>query len=135
MTHPGNGATERISLLGPCSELTGNLSTAEELVILGRLDGQCVKSPIITIGPAAHVRAQIRAGRVRIEGVVIGDVHAEFAVVIHSSATVHGSVHSPQITIQEGAIISGAINQDAAPATRKRDAEKREVQLLAAQSP
>ena len=134
MTHPGKATTERISLLGPRSELTGNFTTTEELVILGRLDGQCVKSPNITIGPAARVRAQIRAGQVLIEGTIIGDVHAEVAVVIYASATVHGSVHSPQITIQEGATINGAINQGAVPATRERTTDQRRVKLLAAKS-
>jgi cytoskeletal protein CcmA (bactofilin family) len=134
MTHPGKARTERISLLGPRSELTGNFTTTEELVILGRLDGQCVTSPNITIGPAARVRAQLRAGQIRIEGVVIGDIHAETAVVIHASATVHGSVHSPQITIQEGAIVNGAINQGAAPTRRERDTDQRKMRSLAVNS-
>ena len=130
MTQPSKGNTERVSLLGPRSELTGDLATTEELVILGRLDGRCVRSPNITIGPAAQVRAHIRAGRVRIEGIVIGDVYAEVCAIIEASATVHGSVHSPQITIREGANVNGAVNQSVVPATGERDPELPE--LLAA---
>jgi cytoskeletal protein CcmA (bactofilin family) len=130
MTKPSNGTTERVSLLGPRSELTGDFATTEELVILGRLDGRCVRSPNITIGPAAQVRAHIRAGRIRIEGLVIGDVSAEVSAVIEASATVHGNVHSPQITIHEGANVNGAVNQSAVAATGERDPELPE--LLAA---
>jgi len=131
MTHPSEGATERTTLLGPRSELTGDLATTEELVILGRLDGRCVRSPNITIGPAAQVRAQIRAGRIRIEGIVVGDVYAEVSAVIHASATVRGNVLSPLITIHEGANVNGAVNQSAVPATGERQADMTEGQLLA----
>lgn len=116
MTQPSKDATERSTLIGPRSKLTGDLATTEELVILGRLDGRSVSSPNITIGPTAHVRAQIRAGRIRIEGVVIGDIYAEVSAIIHACATVHGSIHSPLITIREGANINGAVNQSAVPA-------------------
>jgi cytoskeletal protein CcmA (bactofilin family) len=104
-------SSDRVCLLGPRSVLTGDFSTTEELVILGQLDGQSVQSPNITIGPAAHVTADVYAGVLRIEGTVIGDVHAETSVVIHASATVRGSVNSPQLTIQEGANVEGAINE------------------------
>jgi len=132
MTQPSKGTAERTTLLGPRSELTGDLATSEELVILGRLDGQSVRSPNITIGPAAQVRAQIRAGRIRIEGIVVGDVYAEVSAVVHASATVHGSVHSPLITIHEGANINGAINQSAVPATSESPTDLGAGQLLAA---
>jgi cytoskeletal protein CcmA (bactofilin family) len=111
MMRPERPSTERVSLIGPRSVVTGSYATSEELVILGQLDGERVQSPNVTIGPSAHVTADIYAGVVRIEGTVIGDVHAETAVVIHATATVQGDVRSPQLTIQEGATIEGAINE------------------------
>jgi cytoskeletal protein CcmA (bactofilin family) len=111
MMRPEKPSSERVCLLGPKSVLTGDFTTTEELVILGQLDGERVQSPNITIGPSAHVTADIYAGMLRIEGTVIGDVHAEVSVVIHASATVQGDVCSPQLTIQEGATIEGAINE------------------------
>jgi cytoskeletal protein CcmA (bactofilin family) len=133
MSHPVQAATERVSLLGPKSTLSGDFVTSEELVILGQLDGGCVQAPNITIGPAARVTAQIHAQTIRIEGMVIGDVYAEVAAVIHASATVHGSIHSPQVTIQEGALVNGEVSQDAAPIANRRD-ELPKVRPLAAKS-
>jgi cytoskeletal protein CcmA (bactofilin family) len=132
MTRPGNGATERVSLLGPRSELTGDLVTTEGLVILGRLDGRCVRSPNITIGPMARVCAKICAKHVRIEGIVIGDVYAEDSVVIQASATVYGSIHSPQITIHEGAEVNGPVHQSPWSAAGEQQADLHEGQLQAA---
>ena len=134
MNSKGKAQPERVSLLGPRSELTGDLATTEDLVILGVLEGQHLKSPNITIGPAARVRAEIRAGKIRIEGKVIGDVYAEVSVVIHASAAVYGNIHSPEITIQEGASVNGAVNQEVVADARDVDDDTREQQFLAALS-
>ena len=71
MKRPEQPPAERVCLLGPGSLLTGDFATTEELVILGRLDGGCVQSPNVTIGPAARVTADIYAGTIRIEGTVV----------------------------------------------------------------
>ena len=109
-----NSGSERPSLLGAKSVLTGDFATTEELVILGQLVGGKVRSPNITVGPAAHVTAEIHADTIRIEGIVIGDVYATVSIVVQSSATVQGRVHCPQITIHDGAMVNGAINLSAA---------------------
>ncbi len=111
MSPPENAATERVSLLGPKSVLSGDFATTEELVILGQLDGNRVQSPVVTIGPAAHVTADIHTRTIRIEGVVVGDIYAEVSVTIHATAIIEGSVNSPQVTIQEGATINGSITR------------------------
>jgi cytoskeletal protein CcmA (bactofilin family) len=124
--------TERVSLLGPKSILNGDFATSEDLVILGQLDGGRVQAPNVTVGPAAHVTAQIYAGTIRIEGVVVGNIYAEISVVVHATATVEGNIHSPQFTIQEGATINGAINQDAVDGASGRDREPHLAPLRAA---
>ncbi len=114
MRLPEQPTNERVSLLGPKSILSGDFATSEDLVILGQLDGGRVQAPNVTIGPTAHVTASIHARTIRIEGVVVGNVHAEVSAIVHASATVEGNIYSPQLTIQEGATINGAINQDRA---------------------
>ena len=123
MVRPERPSTERVSLIGPKAVVTGSYSTSEELVILGQLDGGRVQSPNVTIGPSAHVTADIYAGVLRIEGTVIGDVHAETSVVIHATATVQGDVRSPQLTIQEGATVDGTVNEGPVSADAASTAE------------
>ncbi len=103
---------ERVSLLGPKSILSGDLATTENLVILGQLDGHRVQAPHVTIGPAAHVTADIHTGTIRVEGVVVGDIYAEESATLHATAVVQGSIYSPQLTVLEGATINGSFNQD-----------------------
>ena len=123
---------ERVSLLGPKSVLSGDFATSEHLVILGQLDGGRVQAPHVTIGPAAHVTAEIHAQHIRIEGVVVGDVYAEVSAVLHATAIVQGCVHSPQLTIQEGAEINGAINHDPADDRVELELKPRVAPLRAA---
>jgi cytoskeletal protein CcmA (bactofilin family) len=115
MSRMDRSVSERVSFLGPKSVVNGDFSTSEELVILGKLDGKFVKSPRITIGPTALVHAEIHTSHIRIEGVVTGDIYAATGVIVHASATVHGNIHCPQITIQEGAHVNGALNYEAIP--------------------
>jgi cytoskeletal protein CcmA (bactofilin family) len=122
MSRPVKSTGERVSLLGPKSILSGDFATTEELVILGQVDGHNVHAPSVTIGPAAHVTANVYADTIRIEGVVVGAVYAKVSAVVHATATVQGSVHCPQLTIQEGATIDGAINQD--PTGRASDLDQ-----------
>jgi cytoskeletal protein CcmA (bactofilin family) len=132
MRPPEQPTQERVSLLGPKSILSGDFATSEDLVILGQLDGGRVQAPNVTIGPAAHVTANIHAATIRIEGVVVGNIYAEVSAVVHATATIQGNVHSPQLTIQEGATINGAINQEAADDASDRDREPHLAPLRAA---
>jgi cytoskeletal protein CcmA (bactofilin family) len=125
-------AHERVSLLGPKSILSGDFATTEELVILGQLDGGRVQAPTMTIGPAAHVTAEIYTDTIRIEGVVVGNVYARVSAIVHASATVQGSVHSPQLTVQEGATINGSFNQLPTDAASDLDREPHLAPLRAA---
>ncbi len=110
MSYRETATEERVSLLGPRSILSGDFATTGDLVILGQLDGGRVQAPNVTVGPEAHVCAEIHTGTIRIEGVVVGDIFAKVAAIVHASAIVEGSLHCPQLTIQEGATINGAIN-------------------------
>ena len=129
MKHAENADFRRTTLLGPGTDIKGELVTDEELVILGRVSGRRVRATAITIGPKAEVRANIETRTIRIEGVVVGDIHAEISVMVQSSATVRGVISCPVITIREGASINGAANvrkarsaADAETSLRKREA-------------
>jgi cytoskeletal protein CcmA (bactofilin family) len=116
MSQPAETVTRRVSLLGPKSVLSGDFTTTEELVILGQLVGERLQAPIITIGPSGRVTANIYTDTLRIEGTVTGNVYAKVATTIGASANVSGNINSPKVTIREGAIVNGDVNQNVAPA-------------------
>jgi cytoskeletal protein CcmA (bactofilin family) len=105
-----NDDAKRPSLLCPGLEIKGDVISDHELVILGHVTGRRVQAPVITIGPAAIVRADIRTGSIRIEGAVVGDIHAQLSVIVQATATIRGSIHSPAVTIRDGACVNGGAN-------------------------
>lgn len=102
--------TKRPSLLCPGLQIKGDIVSDHELVILGHVTGRRVQAPAITVGPAAIVRADIKTQSIRIQGAVIGDIHAQVSVIVQASATIRGTIHSPTITIREGACVNGDAN-------------------------
>ncbi len=125
MNHTRNENAQRVSLLGAKSELKGELVTEEELVILGAVVGERVQAPTITVGPAARVIAAIHARAVRVEGVVVGDIHAEVSVILQASARLRGTIYCPSITILDGAVINGGANVNSDKADQGRSGGER----------
>jgi cytoskeletal protein CcmA (bactofilin family) len=123
---------KRVSLFGPSSDLKGDFIADGELVILGRVVGNRLQATEVTVGPKARVEADIHAQSIRIEGVVVGDIHAKVSVIVQSSATVRGAIHCPSITIREGASVNGSANLDVGKEHVASDTGKRSRQVTAA---
>lgn len=110
MSNPYNSATERTSILGPTLYFKGELSAEEDLLIQGRVEGTITHTQRITVGAQGTVKADIRASLIIIEGTVDGDLNAERSVIVKDSATVLGNIHSPSVSIVEGANFTGSID-------------------------
>jgi len=132
MVRVDNEDGRRISLLSPTAHFEGDLVSDEELVILGHITGQRVQAPVITVGPRARVQADIHTRAIRIEGAIVGDIHASESVIVQASATLQGVIHSPSITIREGAVIRGGANIKTPRSGARTDSAKRASRAAAA---
>lgn len=110
MSNPYNSATERASILGPTLYFKGELSAEEDLLIQGRVEGSITHTQRLTVGAQGTVKANVRAALIIVEGTVDGDLHADRSVVVKDSATVYGNIHSPSVSIMEGANFTGSID-------------------------
>lgn len=110
MSNPYNSATERASILGPTLYFKGELSAEEDLLIQGRVEGSITHTQRLTVGAQGTVKANVRAALIIVEGTVDGDLHADRSVVVRDSATVYGNIHSPSVSIMEGANFTGSID-------------------------
>lgn len=88
-------------------ELTGN----EDLMVDGTVEGKIVlQAHNLTIGPNAHVTAEVSAKSVSVVGHVIGNIHAAERIEISAGGTVEGDVAAPVVVLAEGARFKGAID-------------------------
>jgi cytoskeletal protein CcmA (bactofilin family) len=119
MSNPYNTVPEAGSVLGPSIRFTGELTSAEDLVVLGEINGTINQSTRVTVGPTGVVNASIRAGHIAVQGRVDGDLLASKSVVVHASAEVRGNITAPAISIEPGAVFTGSIDMEAARGAAK----------------
>lgn len=121
MGNPYDTAAERTSVLGPTLRFKGELHADEELLIRGQIEGSITHTQRITVCAEGIVKANIRAQIIAVEGTVEGDLQAEKSVQVKESARLKGNIHSPSVSIVDGAQFNGSVAMDVA----KRPAAQR----------
>ena len=101
------------TLIGNETTISGNLSFAGELAVMGTVHGNILaedsSSSVVKLSESARVEGEIRVPNVLINGVVIGDVHATERVQLAKNARIHGSVYYHLIEMEMGAEVNGAM--------------------------
>ena len=117
-----------MTTIGASINIHGELSSEEDLVIEGRVDGQVsLRNAAVTIGRHAQVAADVRGSRVRVLGTVRGSIAATERIELTTTADVHGSLSANQVVLEEGTTFNGRIDMD------KRTIAARIAQYKAAQ--
>jgi cytoskeletal protein CcmA (bactofilin family) len=90
-----------------CGEIKGN----EDLIVDGRLEGTVnLSESRLTIGPNAHVAADLTAKDVLIQGHVEGNVVASGRVELRSGCSVQGDIRALRLAIEENAVFQGKVD-------------------------
>lgn len=107
---------ESASILGPTLKFKGTLTADEDLLIQGTIEGTVKHSSSLTIGENGHVKANVSAEYIAVEGRVEGDLAGGKCVKIRETARIDGNVVSPNVSLTEGAKFNGKIDMDSDPA-------------------
>jgi cytoskeletal protein CcmA (bactofilin family) len=98
------------SYLGPGLQIKGEITGNEDLKLDSKVEGLVsIGGFRLTLGPSAHVVADIVAREAVISGEVSGDINAYDRIEIKKSATVVGGLTTSKIMIEEGAYYKGVI--------------------------
>ncbi|EAS46504.1 hypothetical protein GB2207_06618 [gamma proteobacterium HTCC2207] len=101
------------TMIGPTVIIDGNIISAEDLIIEGKVSGTVTGTDHeITIGQAGQLKADIQAKIVRIEGKVEGDICGGEKVIISKTGNVLGNIAAPRVTLEDGAKFKGSIEMD-----------------------
>lgn len=90
--------------------IVGDVSSDEELVLEGDLEGSLVLKNRLTIGPASKVKANIKAREVVVSGTVHGNVESESRITLRTGANLVGDIKTAGIVIEDGAYFKGGID-------------------------
>jgi len=107
------------TVFGKSMKVVGEISSDEELVVEGELEGKLELRNRLTVGPAGKVNANIKAKEVVVFGTVKGNVESETRVSLRTGASIVGDIKTAGIVIDDGAYFKGGIDitrGEAAPA-------------------
>ena len=105
MTSPMDQAT-----IGRTVVIKGEVTGSESLYIDGRIEGTVTfVDSRVTVGRNGVVLANINAREVVIMGKVTGNIECSDRVDIRSEGTLTGDVVSQRISIEDGAMLKGAV--------------------------
>jgi cytoskeletal protein CcmA (bactofilin family) len=89
-------------------KIKGEVSGSEDLFVDGLLEGNvALRNAILTIGPNAHVKADITAGEVVVRGRVEGKLTGAARIEVWHTARIEGDLKAEKIAIEEGAELHG----------------------------
>jgi len=113
------GPATVLNVFGEDSRLSGRVS-GQDFTILGQFDGELRATGRLRIGPAAVVRAQVKAAAVEIDGDFEGEVRSD-SLRFGRTARAKGVFLAECLSLQEGALVNGPVNLQAARSTATVD--------------
>jgi cytoskeletal protein CcmA (bactofilin family) len=89
------------------SEVLGELRFRNTFRIDGRVKGRIVSENNLIIGETGEIEAEIDCGVVSIRGKVVGQVRARQRIELLSGSQVFGTLSTPKLSVEEGALFQG----------------------------
>jgi cytoskeletal protein CcmA (bactofilin family) len=118
------GAPLEQATIGRSLVIKGEISGGESLYIDGRVEGTInIPENRVTIGRNGIVAADVNAREVVIMGKVQGNVICGDRLDIRSDGSVTGDVVTQRISVEDGAILKGSVQVQAAPEQKNKNAE------------
>lgn len=97
--------------IGKSVQIYGEVKGSEDLVVDGTIEGTITLSESrLTIGPNAHVQANVSARDVVILGALTGDILASGRVELRAGSNLKGDIHAARLSIEENAVFSGKVD-------------------------
>ncbi|MGC8765573.1 MAG: bactofilin family protein [Brevinematia bacterium] len=99
------------SMIGEGSVFQGKFFVHGSFQIDGKFEGEIRTEEHLYVGETGKVKTEvIRAKKVTVAGVVLGDIEALEEVRLLSTGRVLGNITAPQLTMEPGVVVKGSIN-------------------------
>jgi cytoskeletal protein CcmA (bactofilin family) len=100
-----------VAWVGKSVRFKGTLISSEDMTIDGHVEGSIeVRGQGLTVGPDAHIRANIVANTVTIHGAVTGNIRTTAKIEVLANGRVDGNLIAPRIAIADGAVVCGRVD-------------------------
>ena len=102
-----DSAYENRAYVSSASKIIGNLFFQNAARIDGIVEGDIVAADELIVGDTAEIAARIQAPSVIVSGTVKGEIKASKRIEIRAPAKVVGTLTSPILVVQPGALVEG----------------------------
>lgn len=106
--------TNSSNVIGKGTTLEGNIETAGNIRIEGRIIGNIKSKSKIALGNSSVVDGNVSAQNADIEGTVKGKIEISDMLVLKATATVHGDISTGKLVVEPGAVFNGTCKMGAA---------------------
>jgi len=104
-------------------KIKGEVTGTEDLFVDGKIEGKVeLGNASLTIGPNAHVKADVAAREIIVRGRVEGKLEGTERIQVWHSARIDGDLKAEKIAIEEGAELHGKMEAGKAPAKSSENA-------------
>ncbi len=117
MVRMADSNTEFPTTIGPDAVFKGQLEFEKAARLLGKFEGEVSSDGQFVVAEGAMLTGDARAGTIRVDGQVKGNLHANTKVQLTASARVEGDLEAARLEVAEGAVLVGrcTVGVDAKP--------------------
>ena len=102
-------SSELNAFLGVGTEYRGKLDFVGTVRIDGRFEGEIYTDGDLILGRKASVTGTVKVGRLTSCGRIEGDVTVKERALLEKTSVLHGSLSSPVLVMEKGAIVEGRV--------------------------
>ncbi len=116
---PPRAPSVDLGTIGPSITIRGEVTGNEDLIIRGRIEGTVTlpKNDVV-LGEDGHVKANISAKKITVEGSVQGDLQGKELVTVKRTGSVHGNISAARVVLEDGCKFTGSIDMSASAAAQ-----------------
>jgi cytoskeletal protein CcmA (bactofilin family) len=105
-----NAGDSTVAVIGKSVQIRGEVKGSEDLMVDGHVEGTItLLESRLTIGPNAHVAANVSAKDVIVLGHLIGNVSATGRVELRDGCDLVGDISAGRLSIEEKAVFRGKV--------------------------
>ncbi len=109
-TSQGSVPESVISIVGPGMKVVGDCETDGTLRIEGAVQGAVRAGKAVVIGKEGLVIGDVHTQDAVVSGRVEGSVTAESRLELQATCRIDGEVSTPRLQLEEGAVLNGSVN-------------------------
>jgi cytoskeletal protein CcmA (bactofilin family) len=100
---------EFTTVLGPDVSIKGELTFEKAVRLQGKFEGEVRTGGILHVDREATMTGDVKAGNVRVDGTVRGNLHAAGRIELKESSDHEGDLTAAKLVVEEGAVFKGQV--------------------------